>query len=361
MKYIDDFRSPYLVKKTAEKIRRIMPEKEIKIMEVCGTHTMSFFKFGLSDLLPDNLKFISGPGCPVCVSDTGFIDSALELAKDKNVIIATFGDMLKVPGTISSLQRQRANGASVQVVYSPLDAFKIASKNNKKHVVFLGVGFETTAPGIALSIKQAAKEKMRNLSFFCSLKLMPPAMEHLLKDRRVDISAFLCPGHVSVIIGTEPYEFIARDYAIPCCVAGFEPLDILEGIYLLLKQINEGRHTVSNQYLRAVRKEGNPEARKLINEVFRPADTPWRGLGKIPKSGLKIRDKFSIFDAEKVFSVRPKIINQENTKCKCADVLKGLLSPGECPLLGKACTPEKPLGPCMVSQEGSCNAYYKYR
>ncbi|MGA2775577.1 MAG: hydrogenase formation protein HypD [Candidatus Omnitrophota bacterium] len=362
MKYIDDFRSPRLIRTIAEKISRIMPQKEVKIMEVCGTHTQSFRRFGLGRLLPENLKFISGPGCPVCVSHQGFIDSAIALAKKQGVIIATFGDMLKVPGTRSSLEKERAGGAHIQLVYSPLDALKIARHNKDKKVVFLGVGFETTAPAVALSIKATRRENLKKLSFLCALKLMPPAMEYLLSDNRTDISGFLCPGHVSTIIGTRPYEFIPKQYRIPCCVSGFEPLDILEGIYLILEQINKNKALVANQYLRAVKKEGNPKARKIMYEVFRPIDVQWRGLGKIPGSGLKIKDEFSQWDSEKVFSIKPTTNDQRpTTKCRCVDVLKGLISPDECPLFRKICTPKNALGACMVSIEGACNAYYKYR
>ena len=360
MKYIDDFRAPHLIKKAAAKIRQIMPQKELKIMEVCGSHTQSFCRFGLKKILPENLKFISGPGCPVCVSHQGFIDNAINLAKKPDVIIATFGDMLRVPGSDSSLEKERALGASIQILYSPLDSLKIAKRNLDNKVVFLGVGFETTAPVIALSILAAEKNGLTNLSYLCALKLMPPAMEYLLKDKMVDIDAFLCPGHVSTIIGTKPYEFIPKNYKIPCCVAGFEPLDILEGIYLLLKQINDLKPAVSNQYSRVVKKEGNPKARRIIFEVFDVAPVKWRGLGEIKASGLKIKDKFKSFDAVKIFSLKDKKKDQAS-RCRCADVLKGLISPDECPLFRKICTPGKALGPCMVSIEGACNAYYKYR
>ena len=362
MKYIDDFRKPHLIKKAAGKIRQLMPPKTLKIMEVCGSHTQSFCRFGLRKLLPENLKFISGPGCPVCVSHQSFIDNALDLVKRTDIIIATFGDMLRVPGSNSSLEKERGKGANIQIVYSPLDSLKIANRNPDKKVVFLGVGFETTAPVIALSILATKKEGLTNLSYLCALKLMPPAMEYLLKDERVDIDGFLCPGHVSSIIGTKPYEFIPKNYKIPCCVAGFEPLDILEGIYLLLKQINDSKPVVSNQYSRVVKKEGNLKARKIISEVFDVAPAKWRGLGEIKASGLKIKDKFHKFDAERIFVItRTLELANSRTRCKCADILKGLISPEECPLFGKSCTPGKALGPCMVSIEGACNAYYKYR
>ncbi|MCX5711294.1 MAG: hydrogenase formation protein HypD [Candidatus Omnitrophica bacterium] len=361
MKYIDEFRNKKLIASAAQRIRQLMPRKQLTIMEVCGTHTMNFCRFGLKDLLPENLHFIPGPGCPVCVSHQNYIDAAIRLARRDDVIIVTFGDMLRVPGTNSSLEKERARGGHIRIAYSPLDTLKIARLNPGKKAVFLGVGFETTAPTIALSIIQAKKEKIKNVSFFVSLKLMPPVMKHLLNDERLRLSGFLCPGHVSSIIGTKPYEFIPRDFAVPCCVAGFEPLDILEGILMLLKQIRQNKPMVDNQYSRVVRAKGNLEARKIISRVFTPAAAYWRGMGKIPGSGLKIRDAFSEFDSEKVFSIKPASGKEPETKCKCADVLKGLIIPKECPLFARACVPDKPLGPCMVSMEGACNAYYRYR
>jgi len=362
MKYVDEFRNKNLIKKTAQRIRDAIPAYDINIMEVCGTHTQSFYRFGLHKLLPQNLRLISGPGCPVCVSPPEYIDSAIELAKDRDKIILTFGDMLRVPGSNSSLEKERAQGANVGVVYSALDSLKIAKMNPSQKIIFLAVGFETTAPTIALSIMAAQKEKLKNLTFFSALKLIPPAMKHLVKDRRLNLSGFLCPGHVSSIIGTKPYEYIPKKYAIPCCVAGFEPLDILEGIYMLLKQIAKHKPTVANQYVRVVKKQGNLRARKVTRDVFRVADALWRGLGKIPNSGLKIKDEFSRFDAEKIFCIKAKAQGERRKEqCRCADVLKGLISPLDCPLFSKACTPDNPIGPCMVSSEGACNAYYKYR
>jgi len=362
MKYIDEFRNKKLIALAGGRIRQLMPLKDLAIMEVCGTHTMNFCRFGLKDLLPERLHFIPGPGCPVCVSHQNYIDAAIRLSRRDDVIIVTFGDMLRVPGTASSLEKERARGGHIRVVYSPLDTLKIARLNPGKKAVFLAVGFETTAPTIALSIIQAKKEKIKNASFFTSLKLMPPVMRHLLNDERLNLSGFLCPGHVSSIIGIKPYEFIPRDFAVPCCVAGFEPLDILEGILMLLKQIKQNKPAVDNQYSRVVKAKGNLEARKIISRVFSPSGAYWRGMGKIPDSGLKIRKEFQAFDTERVFALKPPTANrQPPTKCKCADVLKGLILPKECPLFAKACAPDKPLGPCMVSVEGACNAYYRYR
>jgi hydrogenase expression/formation protein HypD len=362
MKYVDEFRNKTLILKAAKQIRRLMPDKKLTIMEVCGTHTMNFCRFGLRDLLPENLNFIPGPGCPVCVSHQSYIDIAIKLAQRDDTIIATFGDMLRVPGTHSSLEKERSEGARVRLVYSPLDALRLAKINPGKKIIFLGVGFETTAPTVALSIIRARAEKLKNITFLVSLKLMPPVMKHLLRDKRLNLSGFLCPGHVSSIIGTRPYGFIPKNYGIPCCVAGFEPLDILEGIMMILRQINNNRPKVDNQYSRVVRPEGNPDARRIIARTFKAAGSYWRGIGFISESGLEIKKEFQALDTEKVFSIkRPAAGSQPETKCRCGDVLKGLITPDRCPLFARSCVPEKPLGPCMVSIEGACSAYYKYK
>jgi len=362
MKYVDEFRSLKLSRKLAENIQRLMPPAGINIMEVCGTHTQNFYRFGLNKLVPESLRLVSGPGCPVCVSDQQYIDAAIELSKDKNNIILSFGDMLRVPGSSSTLEKERAHGAHIGMAYSALDALKIAAANKQKRVIFLAVGFETTAPTIASSLLLAKKEKMANIFFLPALKLIPPAIKYLLEDKRLKINAFLLPGHVSSIIGTKPYEFIPQKYGLPCCVAGFEPVDMLEGLYLLLRQMLERHPQVENQYIRAVKRNGNLKAQKIIASVFRTSDAAWRGLGIIPQSGLQIKNKFAEFDAGKVFSIRPKAKGQRlKTKCRCADVLKGLIRPDSCLLFKKSCTPEKPVGPCMVSQEGACNAYFRYR
>jgi len=304
---------------------------------------------------------ISGPGCPVCVSSQSYIDSAIVLAKNKNNIIVSFGDMLRVPGTTSTLEKERAGGANVLMVYSALDALKLAQKYPQRKVIFLAVGFETTAPTIALSILLAKKEKINNLSFLTSLKLIPPAMAYLLADPCLKIDAFLCPGHVSAIIGTRPYEFIPKKYKKGCCVAGFEPVDILEGLYLLVRQIVSKAPKVENQYVRVVTKQGNAKAQKILKEVFKNSNASWRGLGNMPGSGLKIKDKLIKFDAEKIFHIgqAPQAISQKS-KCRCGEVLKGSIRPNQCPLFKKTCTPQNAFGPCMVSMEGACNVYYKY-
>jgi len=372
MKYVDEFRNIKTVNKLAGKIKAIMPEGKVNVMEVCGTHTHNYYRFGIDKLIPKNLKLISGPGCPVCVSSPEYIDAAIYLAKDKNVIITTFGDMLRVPGTDSSLEKEKAKGSKIITVYSPLDAVRIAKENSAKKIIFLGVGFETTAPAIALTILAAKKERLKNLFFLTALKLIPPAMDFLLKDKRININGFLCPGHVSSIIGTIAYEFIPRKFGIGCCIAGFEPVDILEGLYLLLGQIIRKEPCVENQYFRAVNRQGNLSAQKIMREVFSIVGADWRGLGKIQGTGLKINSKFSEFDAEKQFGISYKASAKKseakfprrgkgcNLKCRCGDVLKGLVEPDKCQLFRRICTPLNALGACMVSQEGACNAYYKY-
>ena len=363
MRYVDEFRSKKLVEKIAKNLKALPLPRHLKIMEVCGTHTQSFHKFGLDKLLPEKISLIAGPGCPVCVSAQGYIDNAIKLALKEDVIITSFGDMLRVPGKSSTLEKIRAESGNVRVVYSSLDSLRLAELNPDKRIVFLAVGFETTAPTIALSIISARQQKIRNLFFLTSLKLIPPAMGCLAKDPRLKLDGFLCPGHVSSVIGSRPYEFIVRRYHLGCCIAGFEPVDILQGIYLLVNQIINKRAQVTNQYSRVVKRNGNCRAQNTINKVFRATDTYWRGLGIIPKSGLKIREEFSEFDAYRVFSLSdvPGEASDKEKKCRCADILKGLISPLECPLFSKACRPDSPIGPCMVSSEGACNAYYKYR
>ncbi len=362
MKYVDEFRNIALVNKLKEKIKNIAPLGAINFMEVCGTHTQSFRRFGLNNMLPNNIRLIAGPGCPVCVSSQGYIDNAITLAHRKEVILVTFGDMLRIPGTSSTLEKEKSLYSNVRVVYSAWESLNIAKQNPDKQVVFLAVGFETTAPTIALSIIAAKQEKLNNLSFYSSLKLIPPAMDYLARDKRLRLDGFLCPGHVSSIIGTRPYRFLPQKYGVGCCITGFEPLDILEGIYILLRQIKECKPRVENQYSRAVAREGNLKAQKTIWQVFHTSDAYWRGLGKIPQSGLKIREKFAKLDVEKIFPIaKNEFVKFQQKKCRCADILKGLISPLDCPLFLKVCSPENPIGPCMVSLEGACNAYYKYR
>ncbi|MCK9603717.1 MAG: hydrogenase formation protein HypD [Candidatus Omnitrophica bacterium] len=361
MKYIDEFRNKKLIGKILKKIEALSPKGAINIMEVCGTHTQNFRRFRLDKLLPKNLKFISGPGCPVCVSSQGYIDQAIQLSRQKDTMILSFGDMLRVPGSKTTLEKERARSGNVHVVYSALEGIKLAQQNPGKKIIFLAVGFETTAPTIALSILAAKKQNLKNLFFLSSLKLIPPAMDYLVRDKRLRLSGFLCPGHVSAIIGTKPYEFIPAKFGIGCCVAGFEPLDILEGILVIIEQLIEQRPRVDNQYRRVVTPNGNLKAQQVIAQVFRSNDAFWRGLGKIPKSGLKIKNTFSRFDAENVFGIKEAPGARQPARCKCGDVLKGLISPLGCPLFSKRCNPDNPVGPCMVSSEGACNAYYKYK
>ncbi|MCX5711929.1 MAG: hydrogenase formation protein HypD [Candidatus Omnitrophica bacterium] len=362
MKYSKEFRNQRLIEDVSRRIAGINPGDDIKIMEVCGTHTQSFCRFGLNKFLPKNISLIAGPGCPVCVSSQGYIDEVIRLSRLPGVIIATFGDMLRIPGTDSSLEKERARGAQVNIVYSPLDALVIAKENPLKKVIFLAVGFETTAPAYALTIMAAKKQKIKNIFFYCALKTITPAIEYLLRDEKLDISAFLCPGHVSAIIGTKPYEIVAKKYKRPCCVAGFEPLDILEGIYILVKMIVENRFSVANEYSRVVQSAGNQQALKSISRVFLEVAADWRGLGVIPKSGLKIRNEFRVFDAVREFSLREKKTDQISAKkCRCGDILKGRILPEDCKLFSRVCNPDNPVGPCMVSQEGTCSAYYKYK
>jgi hydrogenase expression/formation protein HypD len=356
MKYIDEFRNKKLIDKVASEIRRsVEVGRQYNFMEVCGTHTVSIFRFGLKDLLPDNINLISGPGCPVCVTPNEFIDKAIALSARKNTIITTFGDMLKVPGSYSSLEKERSRGADVRMVYSGIDALDLAKKNPGKEIVFLGVGFETTAPTVAQSIIAARKNKVKNFSVLCGHKTMPEALKTLTEDPRLNIDGFLLPGHVSVIIGITPYLFLPR-WNKRCVVAGFEPLDILQAILMLVKQRTP---KVEIQYTRMMNKNGNALARESMKKVFEEYPSVWRGIGAIKKSGLKIRKEFSDFDTDKKFI--PKISKpKENRACICGDVIKGVKAPPECKLFGKLCDPEHPVGACMVSSEGTCAAYYKY-
>lgn len=358
MKFVDEFRDRAIAERIVKKIKRFDSLK-VNLMEVCGTHTMVIFKQGLKGMLPKNVNLLSGPGCPVCVTSQEDIDKAIELAKDRKAIIATFGDMVRVPGTNSSLEKERGNGADVRIIYSPSEALRIARENPARRVVFLAIGFETTSPLIAASLLDVQKEKIGNFYIFSSHKLIPPAMEALLESKEVKIDGFICPGHVSVTIGSNAYKFIAQKYNVPCVIGGFEPLDVLQSIYMLLKQIKEKRTEVEIEYFRAVHPQGNRIAQELIDEVFEVSDVMWRGLGTIPKSGLRLKRKFSDFDAEKEFPTKTKK-SKENPDCACGEVLRGVKKPTQCKLYRKVCTPEEPYGPCMVSSEGTCAAYYKY-
>jgi hydrogenase expression/formation protein HypD len=358
MKYIDEFRDRSIVRNLVSQIDKF-PGRDINLMEVCGTHTMAIFRSGIKQLLPANINLISGPGCPVCVTSQADIDRMLSLAKIKNVTITTFGDMLKVPGTQSSLEKERAAGCDIRALYSPLDALEIARQNKNREVVFLAVGFETTSPVIASVVDDALGYKLNNFSVYCCHKLIPPAMAALLAAREIKIDGFLCPGHVSSIIGIKAYNFIAGEFGIPCVVSGFEPTDILETILMLLKQMASDSASVQIQYKRAVRPEGNVPAQEMLKKVFSPCDADWRGLGIIPKSGLKLNSAYQAYDAQKKFQLKTlKAIEPKN--CLCGEVLRGVKTPAQCKLFAKACNPENPYGPCMVSTEGTCAAWYKY-
>ena len=335
---------------------------EIRLMEVCGTHTMAIAKSGLRSMLPENVKLLSGPGCPVCVTPGEVIDAVLELAMRPGLIVTTYGDMVRVPGSTpgDNLARRRALGARVEVVYSPVDAVTIARENPDKEIVFLGVGFETTAPGTAAAVLTAKEKGVKNFSLFSMLKTVEPALRALIASEGFKVQGFLCPGHVATIIGEEGFEFLPRDYALPAVISGFEPEDILSSVYLLCRQLAEGKSLVQNEYRRAVAPQGNPLARAMMEKCFAPRRDLWRGLGAIEQSGLALRDELAEYDAEKKFSVTYKAA-AKTTACRCGEVITGRLTPAQCPLFGRRCTPEDPVGPCMVSSEGACAACYKYQ
>jgi hydrogenase expression/formation protein HypD len=358
MKHIDEYRDGELSRKIVDKIKATS-RKKVRLMEVCGTHTMAIFRSGIRSLLPETITLLSGPGCPVCVTSQQEVDSFIKLTATRDVIVATFGDLMKVPGTHSSLQEERAEGKEIRVVYSTFDALDIAQKNPQKEVAFLGVGFETTAPTIAASIVEAEKRKLENFSVLSAQKLIPPALAALMAADDARIDGFICPGHVSVIIGSMAYLPVVETYHIPCVVSGFEPADVLQAIYMLIRQIEEGDAKLGNEYRRAVTFKGNEKARQIMYQVFEPMDAAWRGIGTIPQSGLKIRREFDRFDAEKRFDLSVPD-SREPKGCACGEILMGMTTPPECPLYKKPCTPSHPVGPCMVSTEGTCAAYYKY-
>lgn len=361
MKFVDEYRDPSLVQKLCQSIgkRARSLGKEITIMEVCGTHTVSIGRFGIRTLLPDTIKLISGPGCPVCVTSVHDVDCALYLAGVSGVIFATFGDMLRVPGSHGkTLQGMKARGADVRVVVSAMDCVELARMDTSRHVVFMGIGFETTSPTVALLLKECLNSRIENLSVLSVHKVIPPALRVLINDPELKVDGFLCPGHVSTIIGVEPYRCLV-EAGRAAVITGFEPVDILEGILMILDQIGRNSPRVEIQYKRGVNPEGNPRARKMLDEVFEPGPAQWRGLGTIPESGLFIREEYAYFDAQRCFSI-PHIESVETKGCRCGDVLRGILSPRDCPLFRTVCSPREPMGPCMVSSEGTCSAYYRY-
>jgi len=361
MKYVDEFRAPELISKAGEEIRRLAdPDRHYRIMEVCGGHTHAIYRFGLKDLLPANVELIHGPGCPVCVLPMGRIDDGLSLAGQPDFIFAAFGDMMRVPGTHGSPLEYKARGMDVRIVYSPADALKLARNHPEKHVLFFAIGFETTAPSTALTLMRAKAEGLRNFSVFCNHVTIIPAIRAILDSPDMRLDGFVGPGHVSTVIGCRPYHWIARDEDKPVVVSGFEPLDILQSIVMLLRQLKKGEAKVENQYKRVVPWEGNRAALRAMAEVFelRPY-FEWRGLGFISQSALKIRAGYAEWDAEQRFSV-PGVRVTDPKAAQCGEVLKGVLKPAQCKLFGKECTPEQPVGALMVSSEGSCAAYYNY-
>lgn len=356
------FRDPRLARAILARIHGLASavDRPLRFMEVCGTHTMSAARAGLHDLLPPSVRLSSGPGCPVCVTAPGYIAAAVALAGDRRVTIATFGDLIRVPGGNASLERARSLGADVRVVYSALDALALARRDFSREVVFLGVGFETTTPTVAAAVRRARAEGIPNFSVLAAHKTMPRAMRAVLDSADVAIDGILCPGHVSTITGSAMYAFIADEFGVPCAIAGFEPVDMLRGVRALLEQIVVGRAEVANAYGRVVRADGNPGARAVVAEVFEPADAEWRGIGVIPESGVGFRSDWRDRDAVHRFSiVVPEIAPPPN--CLCGAILRGASDPDRCSLFGRACTPARPVGPCMVSNEGACAAAYRYR
>lgn len=335
--------------------------RRLRFMEVCGTHTVAIFRAGIRQLLPENVELVSGPGCPVCVTPDDYMDKAIAYAGRPDVIITTFGDMLKVPGTKSSLGEAKTNGADVRIVYSPMDAIPIARDNPEKKVIFLAVGFETTAPTAAATVLAAEQQGIPNLFMLSAQKLVPPVMEMLLNDENVHVDGFLLPGHVAVVTGTGVFEPIVAKYHVPGVVAGFEPLQILRALYRLTKQAADGRAVVENEYEDVVRPAGNPVSQRIVRTVYETADTGWRGMGVVPRSGLRMKDAYAAYDIERVLPLPADTLpSPKKTACRCGEVLRGIAVPPQCPLFGRACIPTHAVGPCMVSVEGVCAAWYKY-
>ncbi|MDD3287513.1 MAG: hydrogenase formation protein HypD [Alphaproteobacteria bacterium] len=367
MKYIEEFRNRSLAQSLSCSIKAEADKNRVyRFMEFCGGHTHAIFRFGIPDLLPENVRMIHGPGCPVCVLPIARIDAAIQLAKIPGVVLCSYGDMLRVPGSNRmSLLKARAAGADVRMITAPFDAIQMAVENPDKQVIFFAIGFETTTPPTAVVIKQAQKMGLSNFSVFCNHVLTPSAFGWLLESGKNDsdvppIDGFVGPAHVSAVIGTAPYEIAASKYGKPVVIAGFEPLDVMQSILMLIRQVNSGRAEVENEYTRAVTREGNVKAQKITNEVFDLRDTfEWRGLGFIPNSALRLREEYAQYDAERRFKIDP-VKSRENPACQCPAILRGAKTPAQCPLFGKACTPENPIGSCMVSSEGGCAAWYSY-
>jgi hydrogenase expression/formation protein HypD len=361
MRFVDEFRDQQKARALAADIAVLCePGREYKFMEICGGHTHTIYKHGLEDYLPDNVTMVHGPGCPVCVIPMGRVDDAVAIAGEEGVIMTSFGDLMRVPGSKGSFFDANASGSDIRMVYSPLDSLKIARENPGKRVVFMAIGFETTTPSTAMTLLRARGEGLDNFSVFCNHVLVNPAIKAILDSPGMSLDGFVGPGHVTAVIGCEPYQWVARDYAKPIVVSGFEPLDILQSVQMLLLQLKQGRSEVENQYKRAVPWEGNAKAQAVIEEVMEPRPTfEWRGLGSIPGSALKLRREFAPFDAELLFDV-PGVRVEDPKACQCGEVLKGAIKPWECRVFGTACTPETPIGTCMVSSEGACAAYYNF-
>jgi hydrogenase expression/formation protein HypD len=344
----------------SEKLRHFSLDNDVNIMEVCGTHTTEFFRTGVKDIFPEKLDLVDGPGCPVCVTPNEYLDRAITISKRYGTIIATFGDMMQVPSSYSSLKKEKAEGLDIRIVYSPLDALRIAKDNPEKEVVFLSVGFETTIPTEAAAVKMAKMEKVNNFSILVGNKLTPPAVKAILDSKEINIDGFILPGHVSTVTGVKAWRFIAEEYHKPCVIAGFESRDLLVGTLMLLHLIKNGIGDILNEYKRAVVEEGNTRAQEMMAEVFELSESKWRGIGVIPESGMELKKEYRSFDAGERFPVDlPPVVEAKG--CRCGEVLRGIISPLDCPLFGKKCTPSSPVGACMVSSEGSCAAYYKYK
>ena len=357
MKYISEFRSREMVQHWVKNINEAST-REIALMEVCGGHTTAIQKFGIPAILPENIKLKSGPGCPVCVTSRGYIDYSIALARIPGNIITTYGDLIRVPGSSSTLEKERADGKDIRIVYSVLDAMQIARENKKSKIIFLGIGFETTAPSSAVAVKAAFEEGLENFFLYSAHKIMPPAMQALV-DEGIRLDGYIGPGHVSTITGSSIYDFLPEKFGVGCVISGFEPIDLLQSIYMLVRQVEDKIPAVEIQYKRAVLPEGNVIAQKILDEVFELRSDWWRGLGVLPESGLGIRAKYGAIDAENSFDVEVEEI-KEDKRCICGEILKGTKDPKDCRLFGNLCNPENPVGACMVSHEGACQAHYRY-
>ncbi len=358
MRYVDEFRNADAARSLAQRIERAARgARPMRLMEVCGGHTAAIHRFGIPQLLPPTVELLSGPGCPVCVTPTTYVDRAVEMCREPDVIVATFGDLYRVPGSAGSLEDAAAGGGDVRIVYSPRDALSLAVESPERQVVFLAVGFETTAPGVAATVLEAKAGAAANFRVLSGHKTMPPALRALVDASEVAVNGFLLPGHVSTVIGQEAYEFLAQRHGIACCIAGFEPTDVLLAILSLVEQVAAARPSVQNRYGRAVRPEGNPRALAAIRQVFQPVDSRWRGLGRIPGSGLDLREQFHRY---RIAPPDPAEPSGEDERCRCSHVLRGVARPEQCPLFATVCAPDSPVGPCMVASEGACAARYRY-